>query len=66
MCHNVAKKTISSDIKSISCRSGIVCAVTTTLADNVNVLIVNVYMPCDDNTRSANYDLCINALNYVI
>ena len=59
------QKTISSDIKPISCRSSRVCALTTTLADNVNVLIVNVYMPCDDNTRGANYDLFIDTLNSI-
>ena len=50
-------------VKVVECDSDRLCAILVNIMENINVLILCAYMPCDRRWRDSNYDECLEVLS---
>ena len=64
-CAIIWDSNIKYKITKVTCKSIRLCAIDVKLCDNVNMLICNVYMPCDERYARNNFEIYQDTLNEV-
>ena len=54
-CAILWKNELNCSFKKIECYTSRICAAICTLANGLNILVINTYLPCDDRYQSENY-----------
>ena len=61
----VWKNTINHNIHIVNTNSNRICSIIVHIDKNVSILLINVYMPCDDRMRGDNYDTLCSILEEI-
>ena len=64
-CAIIWNSNIKYKITKVVCSSPRLCAIDVVLDQNINILICNVYMPCDDRSVAKNLEIYNDVLNEV-